>query len=48
MKARLLKTKNHPIFRKTHTVEAIKLISKPGQLNPMFDKTHTLNTKLLL
>jgi hypothetical protein len=36
------------MFRKTHTAEARKLISKPGQLNPMFGKTHTLNTKLVM
>jgi len=27
---------NHPMFGKTHTKEAISLISKPGELNPMF------------
>ena len=28
---------NHPMFGKTHTEEALGLISKPGKLNPMFD-----------
>lgn len=27
---------NHPMFGKTHTKEALALISKPGELNPMF------------
>ena len=25
---------NHPMFGKTHTEEALGLISKPGELNP--------------
>lgn len=29
---------NYPMFGKTHTEEAIKLISKPGKLNPMYGK----------
>ena len=29
---------NHPMFGKTYTEEAIKLISKPGKLNPMYGK----------
>lgn len=31
---------NHPMFGKTHTKEAINLISKSGKLNPMYGKTH--------
>ena len=27
---------NHPMFGKTHTKKALSLISKPGELNPMF------------
>lgn len=27
---------NHPMFGKTHTEQALALISKPGELNPMF------------
>lgn len=26
---------NHPMFGKKHTKEALALISKPGELNPM-------------
>lgn len=28
---------NHPMFGKKHTAEALVLISKPGELNPMFN-----------
>ena len=27
---------NHPLYAKTHMEETLKLISKPGELNPMF------------
>ena len=27
---------NHPMFGKTHNKEALALISKPGELNPIF------------
>ena len=37
--------KNHPMFGKSHTVEALALISKPGNLNPMFGKKHKEETK---
>jgi len=33
--------KNHPMYGKTHTEEAKKLISKPGAANPMFGKKHS-------
>ena len=29
---------NHPMFGKTQTKEALALISKPGELNPMSGK----------
>jgi group I intron endonuclease len=29
---------------KTHTLESLKAISKPGLLNPMFNKTYSLKT----
>jgi group I intron endonuclease len=32
-------------FGKTHTEEALGLISKPGELNPMFGKKHSEATK---
>lgn len=35
---------NHPMYGKTHTKEALTLISKPGVLNPMYGKTHKEST----
>ena len=32
---------NHPMFGKTHTRKALSLISKPGELNPMFGRKHS-------
>lgn len=32
---------NHPMFGKTHTKEALALISKPGKLNPMYGIKHS-------
>lgn len=32
---------NHPMYGKKHTQNALKLISKPGKLNPMFGKQHS-------
>lgn len=39
---------NHPMYGKTHTIDAIDLISKPGVLNPMFGKKHSDKTKNLI
>jgi len=39
---------NHPMFGKTHTLEALALISKPGELNPMFGKKHSEATKAII
>lgn len=36
---------NHSMFGKTHTEEALGLISKPGVLNPMFGKKHSEASK---
>lgn len=36
------------MFGKTHTKEAISLISKPGELNPMFGKEHSESTKAIM
>lgn len=33
------------MFGKKHTLEVLKYISKPGVLNPMFNKKHSINTK---
>jgi len=32
---------NHPMYGKSHEEETLKLISKPGELNPMFGKKHS-------
>lgn len=39
---------NHPMFGKTHTEEALELISKPGKLNPMYGKNHSEETKVIM
>jgi group I intron endonuclease len=39
---------NHPMYGKTHTDEALVLISKPGILNPMYGKTHKESTKNIM
>jgi group I intron endonuclease len=36
------------MFGKKHTKEALLLISKPGELNPMFNKKHSEQTKALI
>lgn len=36
---------NHPMYGKSHTIDARKLISKPGELNPMFGKKHSEASK---
>ena len=38
MVKRLQDKNNHPLFGKSHDKETLKLISKPGKLNPMFGK----------
>ena len=45
MLARFENKRNHPMFGKTHSAEARKLISKPGKLNPMYGKSHSRLTK---
>ena len=32
------------MYGKTYTLESIKAISKPVELNPMFNKTHSIET----
>ena len=39
---------NYPMFGKTHTEEALALISKPGKLNPMFGLKHSEATKAVM
>jgi len=36
---------NHPMYGKTHKKETLSLISKPGELNPMFGKTRSELTR---
>ena len=45
MVKRLQDKNNHPLFGKSHDKETLKLISKPGKLNPMFGKKHSYTTK---
>jgi group I intron endonuclease len=40
--------KKHPMFGKTHSIEARALISKPGSLNPMYGKKHSVLTKEIM
>ena len=46
MKLRYKDKSNHPMLGKTHTSFALSKISKPGNLNPMFGKTHSIESKL--
>lgn len=36
------------MFGKTHTKEVLALISKPGELNPMFGRKHSEATRTIL
>ena len=36
------------MFGKTHTEEVLALISKPGELNPMFGRKHREGTKAIM
>ena len=36
---------NHPFWGKHHNEKSKSLISKPGELNPMFNKRHSISTK---
>jgi hypothetical protein len=39
---------NHPMFGKTHTKEALALISKPGELNPTLREKRCEFTKAII
>lgn len=39
---------DHPFWGKHHNEKSKSLISKPGELNPMFGKTHSENTRDLM
>jgi group I intron endonuclease len=45
MKLRFLDKTKHPMYGKTHNAFALEKISKPGSLNPMFNKKHKMDTK---
>ena len=36
------------MFGKAHSKEALSLISKPGELNPMFGKNHSEATRAVM
>lgn len=46
MKLRYIDKTKHPMYGKIHDSFALSKISKPGKLNPMFGKTHSIETKL--
>jgi group I intron endonuclease len=46
MKLRFIDKTKHPMFGKKQTKFALEKISKPGKLNPMYGKNHSINTKL--
>jgi len=51
MKLRLADKSNHPMYGKKHSFEALQAISKPGELNPIFNKKNiklNLEQKFLL
>jgi hypothetical protein len=48
MKLRYKDKSNHPMLGKTHTSFALSKKSKPGNLNPMFGKIHSIESKLKL
>lgn len=43
MRLRFLDKTNHPMFGEKHDELTLKLISKPGELNPMFGKKNIVN-----
>jgi group I intron endonuclease len=45
MKLRLSNKANHPMCGKKHSQNALRLISKPGKLNPKHNKTHSAISK---
>ena len=45
MKKRYLIKANHPMWGRKHDKFALAKISKPGVLNPMYGKNHTMETK---
>jgi group I intron endonuclease len=45
MKLRLKDKTKHPMYGKTHDEFSLRKISNPGILNPMFNKTHKIESK---
>ena len=48
IKLRFANKSNHPMYGKIHSESFLSLISKPGNLNPMYGKTLNENTKNLM
>ena len=45
MKLRNKDKTKHPMYGKNHDTFALSKISKPGKLNPMFGKSHSIEIK---
>jgi group I intron endonuclease len=45
MRLRFVDKTNHPMYGKTHNAFAFSQISKPGALNSMYYKKHTIEAK---
>jgi len=45
MKLRFKDKTKHPMFGQKHSAFAKSQISKPGSLNPMFNKNHSIETR---
>jgi NUMOD3 motif len=45
MKKRLSNKINHLMYNKKHTIQGLRANSKPGKLNPMYNKLHNIETR---
>lgn len=45
IRKRFIDKQNHPMYKRQHTPESLLLISKPGVLNPIYGKTHSVETR---
>lgn len=45
IRTRFLHKENHPMYNKHHKFESLVLISKPGKLNPIFEKQQSIATR---
>lgn len=48
MRLRYVNKLNHPMYGKKHDEITLSLISKPGELNPMYGRTHNINSRKLM